>query len=254
MSQLIAPSKEVSIAPYFGFMVEPTHIETRESAYEALGVTRSPGTWFEKDWSKKESEELIFAANPDGGLFRFERVITLYAKRELAFRNPDDPAAQAKRTVQVLRETIQHPNGRVEEREFNNTVSETIRGAEHPLQTVRRCVCDEELHLRMTARQRRRYLNLRPLSEKPPHLYVIRRHGFRYDDETGLPYEAYMRRVDPKRPNTTTLLAIYHFAWLVPKVFWRPQYREPQNDGRVLIFHWEDAETRVPAPGSPGTI
>ncbi len=248
-----AASEEVSIAYYYGYAVEPEHIATRERAYQALGVQSSPGAWFEKDWRKYEAGELIFAVNPLGGLFRFERVITLYAKREVAFRDPDDPAAAAKRTVEVLRETILHPDGTKEDRDFNNTVSETIRGSEHPMRTVRRCVSDEELRLGLTARQRRRYLNLRPLSShKPPHLYVIERPDFRYDEATGLPYEPYVRRIDPKRARTTTLLVIYHYAWLVPKVFWRTEYREELADGRIVLFHWENAETRKPALGTPG--
>lgn len=130
MHAIGAPSG-VNIKDYFWFREEPLHITTREEAYRALGVAESPGIWFERDWEKVEKNELIFAHDPNGCLLRFARVATLYAKRGVAYRDPEDPTADKRKTVEVLRETIHYPDGTIEERAFNSTVSETMYHREH---------------------------------------------------------------------------------------------------------------------------
>jgi hypothetical protein len=229
---------EFTLKDIFHLHFDPEPIRTKEEAERLLlagGGTLGP--WFEKEWATYEKGASILAINPQGGILRLKSAITFYIKRELPTDNP------LITEVQVLRESILLPDNSIQYREFDSTVSESMEQGEHPLGTALRCL-REELKIRLRRRHRRRYLSLTPTSEaKHPYFYMNPKLPNLVEDvETGYPCEIYKREKDLKRPGVSTYIRLFHFIWLMPRLFWNNRYIEPHDD-KTLIFTWEKADT-----------
>jgi hypothetical protein len=202
----------------------PERIRTKDELIACLARVNVPhAPWVDELWEEYCCNDSVLAVNPAGGVLRFIRTITLRI-----FRERVDAEGML---IEVLWETIEYPDGRIEARKYGNTVSEKMLWTEtHPMRAVRRCL-QQELGIRITHR-------LRPLLRHPHLQLLVNIFGLVRDPMTNLMGEPFEKKNDPKRPGVTTYNFIFHWAWKMAQEFWKETFREPHRD-KVMVFDWK---------------
>lgn len=196
------------------------------------------GPWFDELWDEYEERDSVLAHDNEGNVYRFIRTLTLYVVRD----RPIDGVAN-EYVRETLDETVEWPDGRLEKRRFNNTLSEKIRWKEGgvwlPLfryyrKHVRRAA-REELGIALT----RKFLEMPWLQRIWPSMSYVKTKAATPGPDSTLD----IKRNDKNRPGVVTYNRLYNYFLKLHKQFWRAEYRESKYDQtgnlkKTLVHRW----------------
>lgn len=213
----------------------PKLIESKEELIAHLrSLGQQPEEWGTKDdrtrsldelWEEHEDDDNVLAILPDGSVGRFIRTVTLYVKRDIS-------VGGGLFITEVLREYVIWPDGREEERSYQNSGSEKLKVTEmHPDAAIRRFFKDE-LGLSVS-KKHRRY----------PFLQKIVGDTLKYFKGAAGSERAVNMHPSRSYPMVVTYNRLYHYLWNMTGIgrqYWRKIYRE-NHKRKTLEFRWRRA-------------